>query len=159
MAVAQSMRVCAPTLCRTETSAPRVKDGALFTLSTVMLNICVALEFAPPPSSTAVTETVAKPGVSPARVKVSVPSGATAGWVEKSGFAVLVTMKLSVCPVSPAPAEKLVAQFEIVFAPVSSPMEMFAPLTNVGAMFGCTVIVNVCATPVSIPPPAMPPSS
>ncbi len=63
------------------------RAGASFTAVTVRVKVFVFVStpaFAVPPLSCAITVTVAEPLALVAGVKVSVPSAAMAGWVEKS---------------------------------------------------------------------------
>ena len=99
--------------------------GASFRLLTVRVKVCAALVSTPllavPPSSCAMTVTVAEPKALAAGVKVSVPPVLTTGWLLKSALLSFVTVKLTTCDDSFAgPAEMLVTAKARVFAPESS---------------------------------------
>ena len=91
----------------------------------VIVNVRAGLVSTPPfpvpPSSAAVTVTVATPSVSAAGVYVSVPSGATAGWTLNSAALLALTENDTPCDDSFAgPCERSVAQPETACGPASS---------------------------------------
>src|SRR5919206_10709 len=86
------------------------------------------------PLSLAVTLMVADPLALAAGVKVSVPSAATAGWVENRPLLLLVTLKWTVWLDSLAgPADMAVAHPEKLCAPASSATVLSGPLVKLGA--------------------------
>ena len=99
--------------------------GASAIAVTVMVKVCAAVVATPPlavpPSSWAVTVTVALPLAFAAGVKVSVPLALIAGWALKRALWVFVRVKLIVCVDSfVGPADRLVAKPLWVCAPASS---------------------------------------
>src|SRR4051794_30949182 len=101
------------------------------------------------------TETVAVPVWFAAAVNVSVPAEDTAGCTLNSALALLVTMKLSVCDDSLAgPAERFVAQFARLNAPVATLALWLAPLVNDGtSSTGFTVIERPSTSCLAPPDP------
>ena len=89
------------------------------------------------------------------------PFEATAGCALKSALLSLLTLKVTVWPLSSAgPAEIAVAQLATLCAPASSLTVWSAPLVKLGAsLTATTVMVKVCGAEVSTPPFAVPPSS
>jgi hypothetical protein len=90
-----------------------------------------------------------------------VPVLLIAGSAEKRALLLVVTVKVSACPLSSAgPALMPVAQLAIVCAPALSADVWSAPFVKLGASFtAVTVIVNVCVALASMPPLAVPPLS
>ena len=88
--------VCAPESSKTVTvGAASAKLGAWFTPATVIVKVLVELSTPPlavPPESCAMTVTVAEPLVAEARVKVSVPLLARAGWMLKRPLLLFATV-------------------------------------------------------------------
>src|SRR5439155_14196073 len=93
----------AAALSRIVWSAPLVKDGAWLVGATVIVKVTGAEVFRPPlavpPLSLSVRVMLAVPSANAAGVKVSVPSGATAGAVaNRPGLVLFVTVKLTDWP-------------------------------------------------------------
>src|SRR5476649_233311 len=130
---------------------------------TVMTNVTGALvsmpPFAVPPLSWSVTVTVAEPFMPVAGVNVSVPFAEIAGCAENSDVLLFVTMKLTTCADSFAPALIPVAH-AADFAPEFCVTVWFGPGVNVGtSLTALIVMTKVCAALVSAPPFAVPPLS
>src|SRR5262249_1418083 len=82
-----------------------------------------------------------------------------AGCTENSALLLFETMKLTTCPVSPAPALMAVAQGDTDFAPESSSTATSGPSMKLGTWFTgvlVTTMRNVTGADVSTPPFAVP---
>ncbi len=147
--------------------APLTKVGSSLTALTTIVKVCATERstppFAVPPLSCTCTVTTAEPLAFAVRVKVSVPSLAMSGWVEKRALLLLERTKSAItCAASSSagPASKPVAHPARVVVPLSSLTVGLAPSVKAGAsLTAVTVMVKVCARLRSSPPLAVPPLS
>src|ERR1044071_8115728 len=129
-----------------------------------MVKVCGAEVSTPPlavpPSSCAVTVTVAVPFASAATVNVSTPVEEIDGCALKRLLLLLLVLNETVCDDSFAGPALIAVAHAAEYAPESSFTVTLPPLVNDGASFTLfTVIVNVCDGDVSSPPLAVPPLS